>query len=457
MTEILCFNDFSYAYQDADRQVLCGVKLDIHMGECHCLGGATGSGKTSLALAAKGLLTDGHIFGTIDRCETSPGSGSGMGIVLQNPETQLLTGSVGSEVAFGLENLGCDPLSMTGMIRTALQWVGLEKPLDFDTAKLSMGEKYRLLLACQLAMNPRLLILDEPTAQLDPEGLTKLCRIVVELKKNRVALLLCENEPGPLREAVDHHWHLDADGKLHPGPAPDVVRSQALPSVSRSDTLPGISETALRVSDLAVTDMAGRTIWSDVSFFLPRSRRAVIYGLNGSGKTTLIRCLLGFEKPAGGEVRIFDKDPNPSTLRGRVGCLFQNPQRQLFETTVFEEVAFPIKRRRKGDRELTSRVYETLGLCRIDDLADRSPHTLSYGQKHLVALASVIAMEPTLMILDDPFAGLDPKLAAQVLELLTSINKEKGTTLLLTSHAPGSMGDWADFTYTLAGGKLGCN
>jgi energy-coupling factor transport system ATP-binding protein len=456
MTEILRFNDFSYAYQDAGRQVLLGISLGIRSGECHCLGGVTGCGKTSLALAAKGLLTDGRVLGAINRCETSHGPDRGIGIVLQNPETQLLTGSVGSEIAFGLENQGRDPQGMTAMIRTALLRVGLEKPLGFETAKLSMGEKYRLLLACQLAMNPRLLILDEPAAQLDPEGLAKLTTIVYEMKKEGVALLLCENEPGPLQDAIDRHWHLAAGGTLHPGPAPVQTRSMRF-SVSSPHKAPGIGETAIRVSDMAVNDTAGRPIWSDVSFLLPRGRRAALYGLNGAGKTTLLRCLLGFAKPSCGEVRIFGKSPDPSSLRGRVGCLFQNPQRQLFETTVFDEVAFPVKRLQKAGAELKSRVHETLCLCRIEELADRSPHTLSYGQKHLVALASVIAMEPTLMILDDPFAGLDPKLAAQVLELLTSLNQEKGTTLLLTSHAPGSLGDWTDITLSLAGGKLVCH
>ena len=235
MTDVIRFNDFSYAYQDADGQVLHGITLAIHSGECHCLGGATGSGKTSLALAAKGLLADGCVSGAIKRCAASHCTDSGIGIVLQNPETQLLTGSVGSEVAFGLENQGRDPQVMTGMIRAALEQVGLEKPLDFATANLSMGEKYRLLLACQLAMQPGLLILDEPAAQLDPDGLAKLTTIVSELKKGGVALLLCENDPGPLQNAVDHHLHLDAGGKLctrKPSAAP-AVSAASTPGAAR--------------------------------------------------------------------------------------------------------------------------------------------------------------------------------------------------------------------------------
>jgi energy-coupling factor transport system ATP-binding protein len=436
--------------------VLHGITLAIRSGECHCLGGATGSGKTSFTLAAKGLLTDGRISGTINRCASSNGTENGIGIVLQNPEIQLLTGSVGAEVAFGLENQGRDPEAMTGLIRAALQRVGLEKPLDVATAKLSMGEKYRLLLACQLAMHPRLLILDEPAAQLDPEGLAKLTTIVFELKNDGVALLLCENEPGPLQKAVDYHWHLAAGGKLLPGPVATVPTCELPSSISDVHIASSSAATAIHVLNMAVNDTAGRPIWSDVSFLLPRGWRAVLYGLNGTGKSTLIRCLLGFEKPSCGKAKIFGQNPKPSALRGSVGCLFQNPQKQLFETTVFDEVAFPAKRLGKKGTELKDRVEEALCLCHIQGLADRSPHILSYGQKHLVALASVIAMEPPLLILDDPFAGLDPNLALQILELLTSLNEEKATTLLLTSHAPGSLGNWADLTFSLAGGKLVC-
>jgi len=301
-----------------------------------------------------------------------------------------------------------------------------------------------------------LLILDEPAAQLDPDGLAKLTAIVSELKKDGVALLLCENDPGPLRNTVDHHWHLAPGGILRPGPVPAFPASARPSSVSAAYDAPASIDTAVQVADMAVNDTAGRPIWSDVSFLLPRGRRAALYGLNGTGKSTLIRCLLGFEKPSCGKVRIFGQNPKPSALRGRVGCLFQNPQKQLFETTVFDEVAFPAKRMGKSGTELKSRVEETLCLCRIEALADRSPHTLSYGQKHLVTLASVIAMEPALLILDDPFAGLDPRLALQVLELLTSLNGEKGTTLLLSSHTPGSLGDWVDLSFSFAGGKLVC-
>ena len=452
MPELIRFNDFSYAYPEADRLVLSEVSLTIRAGECHLLGGSTGSGKTSLALAVKGLLPVGMISGSITRAPASRNPESGIGIVLQNPETQILMQSVGAEVAFGLENLCAAPDSMSERITTALLQVGLKKPLDFPTVKLSMGEKYRLLLACQLVMGTGLLILDEPAAQLDPDGLHKLLDIVQHLKTSGMAILLCENTPEPLQKAVDYSWQLDNTGHLHSGRfAGDGTRTTLTPA-PRAVT--GRNVDAVCVSDMTLTGPGGAPAWSNVSFSLPQGGRTTLYGPNGSGKTTLLRCLLGFTQLSSGQVHILGERPEPANLRGRVGCLFQNPQSQLFETTVLEEVAFPLKRFEKNKRTIAAKVTETLELCRIKNLAEFSPHMLSYGQKHLVALASVIAASPRILFLDDPFAGLDPSWSEHILGLLTHLNEHQGTTLLITSHAPGSLGPWADLSFFIEGGAI---
>jgi energy-coupling factor transporter ATP-binding protein EcfA2 len=454
MSEIIRFEDYGYGYPESEDFVLRKINFSIRAGECHCLGGPTGSGKTSLALAAKGLLPGGDETGGIERPATSRVTGSGIGLVLQNPETQLLTRSVGAETAFGLENLCVAPGAMLARVKEALRQVGLEKALDSETAKLSMGEKYRLIMAGQLAMAPRLLILDEPAAQLDPDGLGKLLDIVQRLKKAGVGMLLCENNPGPLKEAVDDFWHLDGKGHLLPGPYRNAETNLAgsFPCARPADSEPAVE--AVRVTELTVSGTDGAPLWSDVSFTLPQGWRAVLYGRNGSGKTTLLRCLTGFQQPAFGRVWVLGRRPEAANLRGRVGCLFQNPQKQLFETNVFDEVAFPLKRLRKNHTAATSNVAEALALCRIENLARLSPHKLSYGQKHLVALASVVASAPSLLLLDDPFAGLDPSRSEQILSVLTHLNENQGTTILLTSHNPDVLRSWADLSLHIAGGKL---
>lgn len=454
MTEVVRFEDYSYAYPESARFVLRNIDLVIRPGECHCLGGPTGSGKTSLALAVKGLLPPGTVRGSISCLPKAQTKAGGLGIVLQNPETQLLTRTVGAEVAFGLENQCVAPAIMGDRVQAALHLVGLEKPLDTDTRLLSMGEKYRLLLACQLAMAPDLLILDEPAAQLDPPGLETLAGIVNRLKNAGIAQLLCDNRPGPLQEAIDHHWHLSGGGRLCPGILANNRECRRRPEPGQQMTSARPADKVLQVSELTVAGRGETPVCSEISFSVEQGQRVVLYGPNGAGKTTILRCLSGFTRPLGGAVRIFGDSPEPARLRGRVGCLLQNPERQLFESTVGDEVAFALKRLAGNCQQLLARVAETLAMCGIEELAGASPHMLSYGQKHLVALASALAAAPQLLLLDDPLAGLDPARSDQVLALLARLNEEQGATLFLTSHNPGSLGAWPDQAFFIEGGNI---
>jgi len=454
MAEVIRLQKYSFAYPGASRYVLRDIDLSIRAGECHCLGGSTGSGKTSLALALKGLLPDGETNGVISRFLPGGDGAGGLGIVLQNPETQILRRSVGAETAFGLENLCVLPAEMPGKVRSALDQAGLDKSFEGETGKLSMGEKYRLILAGQLVMGPALLIIDEPAAQLDPAGLENLLEIIRRLKVAGTALLLLENRPGPLQAAIDHYWHLNDTGQLLTGPlARPASNLEASPPRLPASTLPP-EDNVIDVLGMTIGGAEGLAVWSDVSFAVPPGQRVVLTGSNGSGKTTMLRCLTGFLQPDNGTLKVFGAKPQARELRGRVGCLYQNPQKQLFETTVFDEVAFPLRRLRENRRELAARVTETLVLCGIENLAPMSPHTLSFGQKHLVALASVLVIAPQLLLLDDPFAGLDPKTAEKMLRLLTKINVQQDTTIVLATHEPKNLSCWADQTLTITGGNV---
>ena len=174
-----------------------------------------------------------------------------------------------------------------------------------------------------------------------------------------------------------------------------------------------------------------------------------VCGRNGAGKTTLLRCLTGFVRPTRGEVRILGAEPRPEALRGRVGCLFQETGRQLFENTVVEEVAFTLKR--LGMEGWEERVRETLVRCGIEGLADSSPHKLSYGQKHLVALACVLAPGPELLLLDDPFAGLDAERRGRVLGLIEAASEERGTAVVWSTHDRRSPPDGLQLILDLSG------
>jgi energy-coupling factor transport system ATP-binding protein len=422
---------FGYAYPGANRFVLESVDLEIMAGECHCLVGDTGSGKTTLIQGLKGLLATGTQVGRVS-FPAAGGRRARVGVVLQNPETQLLADSVGAEVAFGLENLCLEPELMAPRVEAALARVGLDKRLDVEVKRLSMGQKYRLIVASLLAMEPDLLILDEPSAQLDPDGLARLLETVQELKREGIAFLLCEHRPEWVAGVADAFWRLDGQGRVgswlpEPGTAKAARRSSPVP---RKRSGPA----AVEVRDLVVEPTPGESLWGELSFALGRGEQMAVCGRNGAGKTTLLRCLTGFARPQRGEVRVLGEAPRPQALRGRVGCLFQDPARQLFENTVSEEVEFTLKRLGMGASERQDRVEDTLTRCGIQDLSGCSPHKLSYGQKHLVALACVLAPAPQLLLLDDPFAGLDARRTELVLELIQEASAEQGTAVIWSTH-----------------------
>ena len=454
MHAIICIKDYSYAYPGADDVTLRNVDLEIRTGECHCISGPTGSGKTTLALAMKGLLPQGKQKGEITSPRSVQGTLPRIGLVLQNPEVQILRSTIGAEVAFGLENLCVEPDLMSGIATESLTALGLEEPLNCKTGILSMGQKYRLIIASHLVMDPELLILDEPAGQLDPDGLKRLLDIILKLKHEGISFLLCENRPELFCNVVDFFWNLEKDGAVKPCSSPSTEGENAEPFSPVKYVPSGTSEEVVFASDLALNSDTGSRIWSSVSFSIPRGARVLIDGMNGSGKTSLLRCLLGFIKPSQGEVSIFAEKPIPGNLKGKVGYLFQNPQRQIFETTVFDEVAFPLKRLGNNGNDLTQKVMDTLSLCSIESLADLSPHRLSYGQKHLVALACAIAHKPGLLILDDPFAGLDPQKSMVIKDLLFYLNEEQDTTILWTSHEPGAMREWAHISLNVGGGRV---
>lgn len=399
-------------YQHATRATasLRSVTFEVAPGEIVLLTGDSGSGKSTLLMALAGLLNDdedGHLRGSIDIAGT-------VGMVLQDPDSQVIAARVGDDVAFGAENLGVARDEIWRRVPEALGVVGLEVGLDHPTARLSGGQKQRLALAGVLAMGADVLLLDEPTANLDPAGKELLVEAVGEVSARTGATVI-------IAEHRAHHW-LTLDPTLYRLSGGEVDRLDQLPPPPHVPNARPATGPAL----LTATDMVTRA--STHTFTVPAGASTVVSGPNGAGKSTLAATIGGLLPVQGGTLELSERlkqglgdDPAEWTstqLAARIGHVFQDPEHQFTYRTVGEEVA--------GDDHLLRRL-------RLDHLADQNPFTLSGGEKRRLSVASALVGTPDLLILDEPTFGQDD---SGFLELITLIRDlvDSGSTVISITH-----------------------
>ena len=453
---LLRIEALSYTYPGADAPALEDISFSLAPGECLCLTGHTGCGKTSLLLAIKGLLRGGCLSGTVAlrAAVDGPAWSLPIGIVFQNPESQILCSTVAEEVAFGPENLCVPPDEIARRVAGALRAVGLDGCENRNVERFSAGQKQRLAIASVLSLQPSLLLLDEPTSQLDRQGKERLAGLLAGLKRRGYALILAEHDPRPFSALIDRCLAMEG-GRIvaAPSPAPPGTPRPAEAAPSRAGH--GSSQAAIRVQGASLSYPETGAALRGVSLEVRQGERVHLHGENGAGKSTLLRCLAGLERPDTGVVELAGVGaPQPERLTGRVGVLFQNPVRQLFAESVHEEVAFSLRRLGYPRRETETMVAGALDQCAIAHLAARAPLTLSFGEQHRVALAAVLAPRPGLLLLDEPFAGLDWPQRQSLLALLKEVSDRGDVTILIASHDELPVADWADRTFLLKGGTL---
>ncbi|MGD0862114.1 MAG: ATP-binding cassette domain-containing protein [Candidatus Limnocylindrales bacterium] len=431
----------SYWYPNQGEPALREVDLRVEPG-LTLVTGDSGGGKSTLLRLFDGLVPQFHGGRVSGRAEVAgldpfrtpiPRMAQRAGLVFQDVETQSVYGSVEREIAFGLENLGVARPQMHDRVDRAMVALGIEGLRGRRLATLSGGERQRVQLAAVLVLRPRLVALDEPTSQLDPEGaaaVLEACRaltadgraiVVAEHRLETVALAADRTlivQRGRVRAGVDAPWPRP--------PAPSVRRLRA-----------GSGEAAWELRGVAAGP-AGEPVLFDVSLAGGRGEVVALLGPNGSGKTTLLRTLAGLLPPQAGTVR---RPP------GRTAYLPQNPGALLHLPTVREEVALTI--RRTGSVETPQAMLAAFGL---DRLADRYPRDLSSGERQRAALAATLAGAPTLVLLDEPTRGMDAaarrSLAAAV-EILTL----GGSAVVLATHDTDLAAALADRTVELRDGR----
>ena len=446
--------DYAYQYPGRKEWALSDLSLSVEPGECVCFTGPSGCGKSTLFLALKGLLKDGREEG---RMRVAGGGQHRAGLVFQNAESQLLCTTVADEVSFGPQNLGLSPREIEKALHESLETVSLTGFETRNVEALSAGQTHRLAMASVLSTSPEMLLLDEPTAQLDAPGKKRLTELLRGMKSSGRTLLIADHELGPFETLADRFVVMDR-GRIERIernlPAQFSLRApRPRHGVSGVADRPG--KPLISVKGLFLSGGNGRPLFDNLNLRLLQGRRVFIHGHNGVGKSTLLKCMAGIVRPQSGSIQVAGMGrPVPNKLLGKVGLLFQNPERQLFEETVQDEVAFSLKRMGLSRGDIAFGVGEALEIFQVSHLKERSPLTLSFGEQHRVTLASVTAPRPEILLLDEPFAGLDFTLRRHMLDILSGLSQTRGTTVVIASHEFLPHETWADDTFKLKDGHI---
>lgn len=466
-----------------DSLALDDVTLEVCRGERVCVLGANGSGKSTLASVICGLLAPdegdvelaGHAVctGGVPDLAAYRDARRQLGLVFQNPDDQIVTSVVADDVAFGPENLGVPRAQIATRVARELRRVAMEKYAHADPSRLSGGQRQRVCIAGALAMEPAVLVLDEPSSLLDVRGRAAIMRVMGRLAAAGATLVhvthFMDEALAADRVIAMQHGHVALEGTpdevfatknaqviealglempfearlaaaLRQAEATsDAVAAPGAPSGEKpAASVPAAEPPAILARDLGFSYGPDAQALDGVSLEVPARATTAIVGQTGSGKSTLLRLLCGLEAADAGSLTVCGI--NAATKRGRrqvrraVGYVMQHPERQLFAQTVAEDVAFGPRNQGLSAAEVERRVAHALDLVGLTDRRDASPFELSGGQQRLAAIAGVLAMEPELLVLDEPTAGLDPRGRARLRALMADLAAH-GVTLLQVTHS----------------------
>lgn len=462
----VCARGWGWRHAGRKNAALSGVDLDIAPGERVLVLGPSGSGKSTLMGGLAGLLggaEEGEATGTLTVDGVAPAEARGrVGLLMQDPEAQVVLARVGDDVAFGMENLGVAREEIWPRVENSLEAVGLSVPLDHSTTELSGGQKQRLALASILAMGPGLLLLDEPTANLDPSGVAEV-RAAVEkvVERTGATVVVVEHRVDVWASLVDRVIVV-ADGAIAAdGPLDEVLAQQGEALRERGIWLPGDDVAAevgpapevapassdatpiARVTDLTIGYDASAPVRSGIDLTIERGVSTCIVGANGAGKSTFALTLAGLLPPLEGAVEVETSDGtagdphewSSKQLLGRMSMVFQEPEYQFLAATVAEELAIGPRAAGMTDEEIAPLVDEHLEALGLTKLARANPMTLSGGEKRRLSVATALISAPELLILDEPTFGQDRGTWLGLVRLLRAA-LERGVTLVSITHDP---------------------
>jgi energy-coupling factor transporter ATP-binding protein EcfA2 len=510
----------TYTYPEQDTPALKEVSLEVEKGEYLVIMGPNGAGKTTLCVLLNGVIP--HVLGGKMRGRVEVMGldtrrhhvyelAQHVGMVLQDPEAQLFTSNVRSEVAFASENLGVPRETMIERIEWALEVVRLQELVKRPPTQLSGGQKQRLVIAAGLVMRPSVLVLDEPTSQLDPIGAQEVFSVLRDLNQDLgMTVVISTHKSEHAARYADRIFMLDR-GQIVAQGTPAEVFSQVelldriyvqVPAVTRvewdlkgalgKDRFSVLLEDARarlgklldergmarqNVDDSRPPDPAPPVpqepdiVLKDVSFQYPGTDQKALGGIsisvgkgefvgiigqNGAGKTTLVKHVIGLLKPTAGQVIVGGKDiadESVEDMARTVGLALQNPDAQLFAMTVAEEVAFGSTNLGLSQEEVAKRVDRALVATGLETLREVYPFNLSFGDRRKLSVAAVVSMEPEVLIFDEPTTGQDFKGRRELADIAKRLN-EMGRTVLMVTHDMDLIAEYTRRLIVMGGGKV---
>ena len=510
---IISFRNFSFQYRAQKRPTLTDINLEIYPGERVLIAGPSGSGKSTLAGCINGLnpfSNPGECTGTltVDGVDAPPSSlfelSAHVGTVLQDPDGQFIGLTVGEDIAFALEN-SCTPQDeMHAITRHAAELVGIENHLGYAPHELSGGQKQRVSLAGVMVDQVKILLFDEPLANLDPATGKQAIELIDEIQKktdttvliiehrledvlwrnvDRIVLvnggtiladlrpdellsgsLLAENGiREPLYVTALRYAGVDITPDKHPAHVDSLVLddtdTQKLRDWFTARPRPAAQperEPLLEVKGLSFGYQKGQQTLRDVSFSIGKGEMVSIVGRNGAGKSTLSKLICGFETPDAGEIFLNGKPLAEENIRRRaqhIGYVMQNPNQMISKTMIYEEVALGLQRSGLTEEQIREKVEATLRVCGLYPFRNWPISALSFGQKKRVTIASVLALDPELILLDEPTAGQDFRHYTDIMEFLRGLNA-RGVTVVMITHDMHLMLEYTRRALVFCDGRL---
>jgi len=519
---IIQIENLSYVYPSATR-ALNDISLEVFPGEYLGIVGANGAGKTTLCMFLNGVIPNvvgGRVSGTVQVCGMDTFEhfvfdiAQNVGLVLQDPESQLFSADVRSEIAFAAENRGIPRDEIIERMHEVLKIVRLEALASRLSDELSGGQKQRLAIAANLIVRPKILVADEPTSQLDPVGKEEVFSTLSSLNKDfGMTVVIASHDVDEIERYADRLIVLDHGSIILQGPPDEVFREvdaldrlfvhvPDLARLGKSIHLGGEQQLSLKVSEAAdqiKTWLGGEKAAgskpfeepsasaqvahdevskaelavevknltyaypgtsapaiSNMNFSIPKGQFVGIIGQNGGGKTTIMKCLVGLLKPSRGEIYLENKPltgQKVGDIATQIGLILQNPDTQLFCMSVEEEIRFGLENLKLEPEEIERRTEESLKITNLGEYRQLYPFKLSLGDRRKVAVASIVAMRPQILIFDEPLTGQDYKGRYELVNLAAELH-QAGHTVIMISHDMELVARYTQRTLVVGKGQL---